>query len=229
MSLSILLSGAIFMGIFNLLLFVIGDSSTFTKAVWISYGFIHFAFVVSFITPLITSGRKDFARQSSISYIFTGAYFVLAFIVGLIFIIVAPESSGAIKASWIIQVILFALFLISFLPVLLTNSHTNKMLSKQGRAAMFLQDASSRVKLLRDSATDNKIVAELDLLASTISASPIKSSSNVKELETQMMMQISELEEAIDEGDAEKAIDMCKKITRGVKERNRILRLVSHK
>lgn len=227
-SFGILIPGAVFMGIFNLLLFVIGDASEFTASVWISYAFIHVAFILSIGTPLVTSGKKDFARQSNASYLVTLPYFALAFITGLIFIFIAPESSGGIKASWVLQVIWIALFIIAFIPIFMANSHTNDEIARQGKEARFLQDASSRVKLLRDSATDGKIITELDFLSSVISSSPIKSSPDVRELEIQMCMQIAELEEAVDANDVEKAEALCKKIIRGVKERNRILQLVSH-
>ena len=227
-SLGILIPGAIFMGLFNLLLFVIGDASKFTASVWISYAFIHFAFLVSFLTPLFTSGKRDFARQYNVSYLFTLAYFALAFLTGLIFILIAPTSEGGIKASWVLQVIWIGLFVISFVPMLMANSHTNEEIARQNNEARFLQDAASRVKLLRDIATDGKIITELDVLSSVISASPIKSAPDVGGLEMDMRMQIAELEEAIDENNCEKALALCKKITRGVKERNRILQLVSH-
>ncbi len=227
-SLGILIPGAIFMAIFNLLLFVIGDASEFTASVWISYAFIHFAFIVSIGTPLLTSGKLDFARQSNVSYIFTIAYFVLAFVTGLIFILVAPDSEGGVTASWLLQVIWLAIFIIAFVPVLMANRHTNAEVARQGKEARFVQDAASRVKLLRDFATDPKIINELDILSSVISSSPIKSAPDVKELEALLSSQISDLRKALDDNDLEKALTLCQKITRNVKERNRVLQLVSH-
>ncbi len=224
----ILIPGAVFLAIFNLLLFVIGDADNFNTALWISYGFIHFAFLVSILTPLFTSGKKDFARQSNSSYLITGAYFALAFVVGLIFILVNPDGEGGTKASWVIQVVLFALFLIAFVPVFMANSHTNAEVARQGREARFLQDLSSRVKLLRDSTNNGTIIVELDVLMSIISASPIKSHADVKDIEVNMMLQVSELEELVDGEKYDEALALIKKITRGVKERNRVLQLVVH-
>jgi len=227
-SLGVSIPGLVLMGLFNLLFFAIGDISEFTVSVWISYAFIQFAFLVWIATPFAISSKKDFARQSNVTYWFTLSYFSLAFLTGLVFIFTAPESEGGIKASWIIQVVWIGLFIIAFVPTLMANSHTNKELARQGTEARFLQDASSRIKLLSDRATDGRIITELNLLSSLISASPIKSSPEVKEIEIQMCIQISELEEAVDANDSEKVQALCKKITRGVKERNRILQLVSH-
>ena len=223
--LGILVPSAMFIAIFNLLLFVIGDASEFTASVWISYAFIHFAFLVSVISPLVTSGKRDFARQSNSSYFVTGIYFGLAFVIGLIFILVAPTGDGGVRASWLIQVILFALFVIAFAPICMANSHTNEELARQGREARFIQDAASRIKLLRDSVTDGNIIAELDVLSIAISSSPIKSSPDVRDLEINLMLQISELEELVDGNRVDEAVALVKKINRAVKERNRILQI----
>ena len=223
--LGILVPSAMFIAIFNLLLFVIGDASEFTASVWISYAFIHFAFLVSVISPLVTSGKRDFARQSNSSNFVTGIYFGLAFVIGLIFILVAPAGDGGVRASWLIQVILFALFVIVFVPICMANSHTNEELARQGREARFIQDAASRIKLLRDSVTDGNIIAELDVLSIAISSSPIKSSPDVRDLEINLMLQISELEELVDGNRVDEAVALVKKINRSVKERNRILQM----
>ncbi len=226
-SLSILISGGIFLAIFNLLFFVIGDMPR-PASVWISYGFIHGALILSLVLPLFTSGKKDFARQSNASFFITGIYFGLAFLVGLIFMIAAPESDGGTKASWVIQVVLLALFAISFLPIYFANAHTNEEGARQSREARFLQNASSKVKFLRDGVEDLSAMRELDLLYNTIAASPIKSSPEVTDLEIRMLSQLSELEDAVDKKDYEAVKALCTKLSRGVQERNRVLQLVHH-
>jgi len=226
-STSALASGAIFLVVFNLLFFVFGEMPH-PASVWVSYAFIHFSLILAIVVPLYTSGSKDFARQSNSSLLFTGTYFAVAFVTGLIFILVAPNTELGTKLSWILQVIWLAVFVIAFLPMLFANQHTNEALARQSREAMFLQDASSRVKGIRDCVQDTATMRQLDLLYTTIASSPIKSSPSVQQLEIQILTQISELEEAVDEKNYEKARELCTKITRGVKERNRILQIVSH-
>lgn len=226
-SLSILISGAIFLAVFNLLFFVIGEPPH-PASVWIAYGFIHGSLILALVIPLISSGKKHFAVLSTVSYVFTGLYFGLTFIVCLIFIFTAPESSGLIKASWVIPTVLLALFLISFIPVAFANAHTNQEVARQGREAKFVQNISSKVKFLRDCVDDVPTMKELDVLYNVIASSPIKSSPDVKDLEIRMISQLTELEEAVDKKDFESVKAICTKLSRGVQERNRILQLISH-
>ncbi len=225
--LSTLLSGAIFLGIFNLLFFMIGETPH-PISVWISYGFIHASFILSLIIPLATSGRKDFARQSNVSYMFTLPYFVLSFIISVIFMIAAPESEAGIKACWIIQVVLLAIFLIAFLPIYFANAHTNQEVARQGREARFIQNASSKVKMLRDRVYDIEIAKQMDLLYNTIASSPIKSSREVQDLEFRMLSQLADLEDAVDDKNYEEVNKIATKLLRGVQERNRVLGLSSY-
>lgn len=225
-SIGILVSGVIFLGIFNLLFFMIGEMPH-PASVWISYSSIHVSLVIALCVPLATSGKKDFARQSVVSFAVTGAYFALAFITALIFMIIAPSSGGGVKASWIIQVVLLAIFVIVFIPLLVANSSTNHVSTVQDKEAGYLQDAYSRVVLLRDSVGDAKTTVELDVLYNVIAASPTRSSNDVKDLEMKLISQISDLEDAADKKDYEAVRELCAKITRTVKERNRVLMLAS--
>ena len=226
-STSALASGVIFLVVFNLLFFAFGEMPH-PASVWVSYAFIHFSLILAIVVPLYTSGNKDFARQSNASLLVTGVYFAVAFVTGLVFILIAPNTELSIKLSWILQLVWLALFVIAFLPMMFANQHTNQAIARQSQEAMFLQDASSRIKELRDCVQDMTTMRQLDLLYTTIASSPIKSSPSVQQLEIQMLTQVSELEEAVDENNYEKAKVLCIKITRGVKERNRILRLISH-
>ncbi|MBR2926808.1 MAG: hypothetical protein IKC31_04450 [Clostridia bacterium] len=226
-SMTVLISGAIFLAIFNILFFVLGEMPH-PASVWISYAFIHFSLILSLVIPLFTSGNKDFARQSTVSFGVTGIYFAFSFVTGLIYIFSAPETSGATKASWILQVIWLALFIIAFLPILSANQHTNQEVARQNREAKFLQDAASKVKFLRDGVTDASTMQQLDLLYTTLASSPIKSNEAVQHLEIQMISQLTELETAVDKKDYERVKEVATQISRGVQERNRILSLASH-
>ncbi len=224
---SILISGGVFLGIFNLLFFVIGEMPHPTS-VWISYAAIHIALLLALILPLVTSGRKTFAILSNVSYLFTGIYFVLAFIVALIFIFVAPESDGGIKASWVIQLVLLGLFVISFVAIFYANAHTNEELERQGQEARFIQNLSSKVKFLRDCVDDNATIRQLDVLYNILAASPIKTSYEVQSIESQLGSELSDLEEAVEKKKYAAVQEIATRMARLTQERNRVLQLASH-
>jgi len=116
-----LLLNSLFLVVFNLLFFLFIDTSNFNTTIWISYGFIHFAYLLLLLTPFMV-------RKSSVStnyrrplYLITGACFIVELFVGIICILIAPERS---KVAIILQTVLAALFLDCLLLHLIANEHT---------------------------------------------------------------------------------------------------------
>jgi uncharacterized membrane protein len=109
--------------VFNLLFFVVGDIGSFTTSVWISYCFIHFAYFVLLLTPLLVRKSKVEADYRRPLYFITGTYFLIAFFVSITFIIIAPET---FKTTLIVQTVLATLFLAWLLVHLIANEHTAK-------------------------------------------------------------------------------------------------------
>ena len=92
----------VFLVVFNMVFFIAGGIYH-PASVWISYGFIHFAYMMLLATSF-------FIRKSSNAVIFrfslyaiSSMYFFVAFIVGIVFVIMHPESY---KSSLIIQVVI---------------------------------------------------------------------------------------------------------------------------
>ena len=116
-----LLLNSLFLIVFNLLFFMIGDVSTFNTSVWISYGFIHFAYFTLLLTPLLVrKGSKTYIYGRPL-YLIATSYFIVELITGLTFILIAPET---IKVTIIVQVILAAIFLGLLLANMIANEHT---------------------------------------------------------------------------------------------------------
>ncbi len=90
---------------FNLIFFGLSGFKH-PASVWISYGFIHFAYLLM----MVTSSFVDDESESNGFVI--GIYFIIEFIVGLIFIFI---RSGSYKVSFVIQIIIFGLYAIILL------------------------------------------------------------------------------------------------------------------
>ena len=115
------LLNSLFLIVFNLLFFLLGNVESFTTSVWISYGFIHFAYFVLLFTPLLVRKSEVDTDYRRPLYLITGTYFLIEFIVGITFILIAPEK---VKLTLIVQVILAAVFLGFLLTHLIANEYT---------------------------------------------------------------------------------------------------------
>jgi L-asparagine transporter-like permease len=116
-----LLLESLFLVVFNLLFFALGDTSTFKTAVWISYGFIHFAYFTLLCTPLFVRKSSEAHIYRRPLYLITACYFIIELITGVTLILIAPET---VKATIIIQMILATIFGGLLLVNLITNEHT---------------------------------------------------------------------------------------------------------
>jgi len=107
----------VFLIAFNVMFFLFGGTENVTS-VWVSYGFIHFAYLAILILPLVkTNGDDAYYLQSSMYYESIG-YFIMELIVGLVFIYYKMDDY---MWSVIIQGTLAALFMIRILTLSIVN------------------------------------------------------------------------------------------------------------
>ena len=122
------LLNSLFLIVFNLLFFVLADIESFKSSVWISFGFIHFAYFVLLLTPVLVRKSKVETDYRKPLYLITGAYFLIAFLEGITFILTSPET---IKVTLTVQTILATLFLGWLLVHLLANEHTANSIAER--------------------------------------------------------------------------------------------------
>ena len=109
----------VFLAVLNIVFFLIGGT-VHTVSVWISYGFIHFAYLMVIVTPLLI-------RKSSRAAVFgfsicsiSSAYFLLEFVIGLVFIFKQTET---LKVPIATQVVIAGIYAVILLSNLLVNEH----------------------------------------------------------------------------------------------------------
>ena len=212
---------AIFPLLFNVMFFTLGGAD-YPASVWISYVWIHVAYLIMIASPLFT--RKT---QSVMIFKFTTSqisalYFGIEFIIGLIFIFIGADG---IKAPVIIQLIPFCLFLLVFLWSMLHNEHTADNEQKHAVEISFIKTASSKAKFLMDSTSDAALKIKIEKVYDLIHSSPSRSYPSVKELENNVMMMLGELEMVLEENNVDEANKFVRKIQYTMEERNRIVAL----
>jgi hypothetical protein len=217
-----LLLDSIFLIVFNFLFFMLGDTGDAKTSVWISYGFIHFAYVLLLITPLLV-------RQSSTDYIYrrplfavTTSYFIIELVAGTIIILIAPDS---IKVALIIQVILAAICIAWLVAHLIANEHTAESTERREVELQYVKVSSARLQSALQQITDKTILKKTERVYDLIHSSPIRSNIGIRSLEQQVISEIEQLENAVNKNETEQVGLIADKIYRLAEERNRQLKI----
>ena len=211
----------VFLAVFNTVFFVVGGTEH-PASVWISYGFIHFSYIMILITPFLIRKSSSAAVLGFSLYSISAAYFFAEFIVGLIFIFVRSESY---KAALVVQIIIAGIYAILLLSNMIANEHTADSVERHEDEVSYIKTASSRVKLLLDNTNDKKANKEIEKAYDLLHSSPSRSISTVKALESEILDKVSELETAVKADSVANVITFAGEIIALTEERNRRIKL----
>ena len=215
-----ILLDSVFLVVFNTVFFVAGGTEH-PVSVWLSYAFIHIAYLLMLVTPMLVRKGSSAAVFGFSLYSISSVYFFIEFIVGLIFIFVRSESY---KAALIVQVILAGIYAAMLISNMIANENTAESIEKHEKEVAYIKNASSKVRLLVDKLPDRKANREIERVYDLLHSSPTQSDASVKSLEAEILNKVYELECAVDDGSSENAIAVSKMIVSLVEERNRKIR-----
>lgn len=204
------------LAVFNTLFFVIGGTEH-EKAVWISYGFIHFAYAMLLITPLLIRKSSSSSVFGYSLYSISATYFIIEFITGLAFIIVNPDTE---KAALIIQVIIAGIYAVILLSHLIANEVTAESADRRENEVAFIKQAATQVKALVGKADNKKANREIEKVYDLLHSSPSKSNNAVAPLESAILRTIYELESAVSSKDEDAIFSKSREIISLAETRN---------
>ena len=217
-----LLLNSLFLIVFNFLFFMLSDYENCNNSVWISYGFIHFSYILLLLTPF-------FARRGKVEYIYrrppffvTTTYFLIQLGVGITFILIAPET---VKVALIVQVILAGLFLTWLLAHLIANEHTADSAERREPELQFIKESSAKLYSILQKITDRATAKKVERVYDLLHSSPARSNADVRSLEQQVINEIDQLENAVASNNTEQIVSVSDKIYRLAEERNRQLKI----
>lgn len=210
----------VFLIVFNTVFFVAGGASH-PASVWISYAFIHFAYLMVLVTPFLIRKSSSAAIFGFSLYSISSTYFLVELVVGIVFIFLKQDSY---KLALIVQVIIAGIYAVMLISHLIANESTADSVERHEQEVVYIKDAASRVKLLVGKIPDKKSNREIEKLYDLLHSSPSKSNSTVHSLEVTIMDLIEELESAISYENKDEAVKLATEITKTVEERNRRLR-----
>lgn len=215
-----LLLDLVFLIVFNVVFFIIGGFKH-NLSVWISYGFIHFSYIMLLITPFFVRKTKNTAVLSSPLYAISSAFFLITFLVGLVFIYAYPVS---FKVSVVVHIIIFGIYASMLISHMLANESTADSIEQHEKELQYVKKSSAKLRNMIDYTDDKETKKELEKLYDLLHSSPAKSNNSVRSLETSVLSQIDILNEYLNDGAFEIAKLTIKKIENDANERNRKLK-----
>lgn len=204
----------IFLVVFNVIFFLL-KPETNPASVWISYGFIHFAYIMVVATPILTKKSKSSNVFGLALASVSAVYFFIVFIIGIIFILARPES---FKACLIIQILLAAAYAIILIINLLANEVTAEREEKRQKEILFVKTCSEKLKSALDLATDKEVKKAIEKAYDEVYNSPIKTNDALRATEINIYEQSGRLYDSVNDKDL--AITLANEIVKNTKERN---------
>ena len=219
-----LLLNSLFLTVFNLLFFMLSDIGNNNTSVWISYGFIHFAYFLFLTTPkLIRQGKEDYIYGRAL-YSITAVYFIVELIAGVTLILIAPET---VKVTIIIQVVLAAIFIGWLLAHLIADEHTAAKVERHEAELQYVKQSSAQLKAILQQITDKPTAKKVEQVYDLIHSSQVKSDKSIHLLEKEIISEINKLDSATEQNHLEQIAVLADKIYKLADKRNRQLKLLN--
>ncbi len=213
----------IFVVIFNAVFFMAGGIDH-PASVWLSYAFIHFAYLMVILTPVLV-------RNSSSASVFgfalgsiSSTYFFIELVTGVIFIVAKPET---MKIPFIVQIIIFGIYAVMLLSHMIANENTADSIERHEVELRFVKESSSKLKFLMDNTDDASLKKSIEKAYDVVHASQVKSNIAVRSIELEAMKLIETLTYQVRNGAAEQAQSTVSQLVFTVNERNTQLKLMN--
>jgi len=212
----------LFIAVFNILFFMIGGTNH-PSSVWISYGFIHFAYLTVWFLPILLKSEGDSSYYlSAPMYAMCMQYFVVEFIVGLIFILLSPESN-----AWTISIqsIVLCICLFPILGLAKANLITGNQLAKREIDISAYQTARTEIKkLLSRSSIDPTLQKLIVSCHDKMEASASRATPKSAQIDASITQVISIIRQAMQERDIETCICQARILLELIEERRDLLK-----
>ena len=189
----------IFPVVFNVI-FCLNDSAEHPASVWISYAFIHIAYLIAVLAPYMIPNAKERVVMGVPLAIIAWGYFAVELVLGLLFIWKKPENG---TTAFIVQLIPAAVCAFLMIAQMMGNSKTAESMERHASERQFIAGAAAQLSIIRNSVTDPVLKKQIESVYDLIRSSPQRSSASVAENENAVMQQISALQTAVTAQDAD--------------------------
>ncbi len=213
--------GLIFLVLFNALFFLLGGTER-SVTEWISYGFIHAAYLCLLCTPLLCNARKGETVLSASLYLRALFYFFTELVVGVGFIWYNCPSP-----TWpsIIQGCFLAIFLILQLMSVLANDATKASLAKQRKERIYIRSLAEDLRDAMKQITDPSLRKQVNACYESLNNCSLESFPEAASAEMELESAVNTLCSAIVIGDMSQLTQQIQNIQIAIRHRNQAIRM----
>lgn len=218
--------GLVFLVTFNALFFLLAGTDVCT-AIWISYGFIHLAYIFVLVTPLLTVKTDTAPMLNYTIWSQTITYFIVELILGtgfVVFDINAPSDS--IMWPLLVQGIVFAIFLFILITNMMANEVTQKHEEQRIEQSYQFDSAVDDLLSLSHEDFSPEVKKAIDKCYNELRYGPLRSHPSISGIENDIRDKIVQLQDSILENDPESQTALARELYRRIQERNRKLKYI---
>ncbi|GHU76105.1 hypothetical protein FACS1894188_08120 [Clostridia bacterium] len=210
----------VFVAIFNVFFFLLGGVEH-NASVWLSYAFIHFAYLMVLVTPLLTKGNNAVTTGLPL-YTISSAYFFVGLIAGVVFILISPQS---IKPTLLVQLSIAALYIVILIINLLANEHTAELESNKKPEVAYIKNATNKVSSILREVSDKELKKKIEKIYDELSSSPTKTHPDMSQIESGICSSVEHLSDSLQ--DKKLALQLSDTILSRIQERNKQLKTLN--
>lgn len=211
---------SLFLIIFNVMFFLLNGHIGAHASRWISYVGIHMAYAMMIVTPIILkNSRTETAFGLPISGI-SACYFVAEFIIALLFILFNPTGW---KASFLIQLILLAIYALFVLALLIADASAREKEAKKLQTGKFIGAAKDELNAIMKKTRNSEIIAVLDNIRAKLEVSPLDSAAEALDVEDEIMKQLKRVKVSAEMKDVSRITDDVNDTIELIEKRNSII------
>ena len=212
----------IFPLIFNAIFFVTGGVEHNTS-VWISYGFVHWAYAMLLLSPSLVREGKSAAVFGFALYSITYFYFFAELIVGVLFMLIAPDG---FKTAFWIQLLMAGAHGVMLVTHMIANEKTADAEQTRQPQIDYIKKASAQLKLILNQIQDRDAQRKVERAYDALYSSPVKSHPEFERMEKGILSTIDSMSHALASGNKNTVMSLADSLLRAIDERN--LRLRQH-
>lgn len=216
-----ILIGLIILLLFNGLFFGLGGTRR-SVTEWLSYGFIHAAFLCLLFTHLLSRQAKGLTVLTASLHLQALLYFFTELTICCICL-----YSNPMDPTWpaIAQATALAVFLVLQLMSVLANDATKQSIQKQRCESIRIQSLAIRIQQGMRRLTDPSLRKQVERCYDAVHNTSIESFPEAAESEQALQAEVDKLCQAIDQGHTDEITDCAQRVCNAVQARNAIIRM----
>ncbi|CAG7653998.1 hypothetical protein PAECIP111802_05646 [Paenibacillus allorhizosphaerae] len=205
----------VFVVILNIIIFLI--NTNFTTTFWVSYGFIHFAYLMLVISSSsMPKAKNELVFGYPLIYV-SSLYFICAFLIGSIFIYF---KNASFISSFIPQLIIAGLYVQAYISNIIINEKTISNEIESQYHISYIKNAASELSLLMVQSTDPIVKKKLEKLYDSFRSSQVKSYPSLFEIEERIKQHLQILKANLQTNDYSEVNHVIETINGLLMERN---------